>query len=66
MQREKKYCCNLEEFKEKMNTLVGIKENIKSLIPSLLIKLFQVLSPMDVGRVCPRNTLNSRVILFLS
>jgi len=44
VQREKEYSCNLEGFKWKVNTLVGINEKIRSLVPSLLIKLPQVLS----------------------
>ena len=43
MNKEKIYSCNLVGFKEKVNTLVRIKENVKSLIPSLLIKLSNVL-----------------------
>ena len=43
--KEKEYYCNHEGFKGKVNALVGIKENVKSFVPSLLIKLSQVLSP---------------------
>ena len=41
MHKEKAYSCNLVRFKGKVNTLVGIEENVRSLVPSLLIKLYQ-------------------------
>ena len=44
MYREKVYSCKLVGFKRKANTLVRIKKKVRSLIPSLLIKLSQVLS----------------------
>jgi len=44
MQLEKEYSCNQERFEEKVNTLVGIKKKVKSLVPSLLIKLSKILS----------------------
>ena len=41
---KKVYSCNLVGFKMKVHTLMGIKRKIRFLIPSLLIKLSQVLS----------------------
>jgi len=61
--KENVYSCNLVGFKGKVNTLVGIKDNVKSLVPSLLIKLSQVLSPWmwsSLGRI----TLNFLVIII--
>ena len=49
--KEYVYFCNLVGFKEKVNSLVGIKMKVMSLVSSLLIKLFQVLCPIDVGQV---------------
>jgi len=45
MQRENEYSCNVKGFKEKVSTLVKIKRKVISLVPSLLIKVSQVLSP---------------------
>ena len=42
--RENVYSWNLVRFKEKVHTLVRIKGNVTSFVPSLLIKLSQ-LSP---------------------
>ena len=42
--------CNLKGVKEKLKTLMRIKGKLRSLVPSFLIKLSQVLSH-DVGRV---------------
>jgi len=39
VQKEKEYSFNLEGLKEKVNTFVGIKGNVRFLVPSLLIKL---------------------------
>ena len=47
-----------------MNTLVEIKEKIRSLVPSLLIKLSQVLS-VDVGQVWPNHVKSSCYFSFI-
>ena len=51
VQREKEYSCNLEGFKGKVNTLVGIKRKVRSLVPSLSIKHLSSSLPVDVGQV---------------
>ena len=64
IQKEKEYSFNLVGFKRKMNILVRIKEKVKSLAPSLVIKLSQVLSHgcrPSLGRI----TLNSRIFSTL-
>ena len=50
MHREKVYSCNLVGFKGKVNLLVRIQGKVRSLVPSLLIKLLTSL-PVDVGQV---------------
>ena len=50
MQRKKEYSGNLEGFKEKVNTLMKIKGNVRSLVPNLLIKLSSSL-PVGVDQV---------------
>ena len=63
MHREKIYSYNLMGFKKKVNTLMGIKENVTSLVPSLLIKLSQVL--LRGRRPClSQTTLNSLVLFY--
>ena len=63
MQTEKKYSCNLEEFKKKVNTFVGIKGNIRSLVLSLLIKLSQI-SPYECRSSLGQTTLNSHALFY--
>ena len=63
MNREKEHSCKLVGFKEEANTLVRIKGNIRSLVPNLLIKLFQV-PPRGRRSSLDRTTLNSHVLFY--
>ena len=64
-QREKEYSCNLERFKWKMNTLVGMKEKVRSIVLSLLIKLSQVLFPQTQVKFGP-NHIKSLCSFFIT
>ena len=64
MHRENVKSCNLLGFKGKVNTLVEIKGNIRSLAPSLLIKLYQPLSPLSRPSL-RRITLSPLVIIII-
>jgi len=64
MHRENVKSCNLLGFKGKVNTLVKIKGNIRSLAPSLLIKLYQTLSPLSRPSL-RRITLSPLVIIII-
>ena len=63
MHKEKVYSCNFMGFKRKADTLVRIKEKVRSLVPSLLIKLSQVLSLCGRKPSLVRTTLNLCVII---
>jgi len=56
---EKEYSYNLVGFKGKVNTLEGIKEKVRSLVPSFLIKLSQVLSPWTQEKFEPKHIKSS-------
>ena len=55
VQREMEYSCNLEGFKEKVKTLMGIKAKARSPVPNLLVKLSQVLSPWTYAKFGPNH-----------
>jgi len=65
VQKENGYSYNLKGFKRKVNTRAGIKENIRTLEPNLLIKLSQVLSTWT-GPDLAKPHLNPRAISLLS
>ena len=48
MYREKIYSCNLIRFKGKVNTLMGVKRKVRSLVPIIIKKTLKFLL-MDVG-----------------